>query len=160
MAQRVRRLPAMRETWVRPLCWEDPLEKEMADHSSTLAWKIPCIVWNTSGLPTSLTYIVPTCQRLFTLETCCGYGYGNPDPEAGRLRQLSPQPRRLHWGVLGVDLWEPHRAGVSLLHGWRSLVGYSPWGHKELDVTEQHSQNLQISNQHMYILKWTLSKKK
>ena len=31
----------MRETWVGPLGWEDPLEKEIATHSSTLAWKIP-----------------------------------------------------------------------------------------------------------------------
>ena len=31
----------MRETWVPPLDWEDPLEKEMAIHSSTTAWKIP-----------------------------------------------------------------------------------------------------------------------
>ena len=31
----------MRETWVRALGWEDPLEKEMASHSSTVAWKIP-----------------------------------------------------------------------------------------------------------------------
>ena len=37
----VKRLPPMRETWVRSLGWEDPLEKEMAPHSSTLAWKIP-----------------------------------------------------------------------------------------------------------------------
>ena len=37
----VKCLPAMRETWVRSLGWEDPLEKEMATHSSTLAWKIP-----------------------------------------------------------------------------------------------------------------------
>ena len=38
----VKHLPAMRETWVRSLGWEDPLEKEMAAHSSTpLAWKIP-----------------------------------------------------------------------------------------------------------------------
>ena len=37
----VKRLPAMRGTWVRFLGWEDPLEKEMAIHSSTLAWKIP-----------------------------------------------------------------------------------------------------------------------
>ena len=37
----VKRLPAMRETWVRSLGGEDPLEKEMATHSSTLAWKIP-----------------------------------------------------------------------------------------------------------------------
>ena len=40
MAQTVKRLPAMRETLVRSLGWEDPLEKEMATHSSTLAWKI------------------------------------------------------------------------------------------------------------------------
>ena len=41
VAQMVKRPPAMRETWVRSLGWEDPLEKEMATHSSTLAWKIP-----------------------------------------------------------------------------------------------------------------------
>ena len=41
MAQKVKRLPVMRETWVRSLGWEDPLEKEMAPHSSTLALKIP-----------------------------------------------------------------------------------------------------------------------
>ena len=41
MAQRLKRLPAMQETWVRSLGREDPLEKEMAPHSSTLAWKIP-----------------------------------------------------------------------------------------------------------------------
>ena len=41
VAQTVKRLPAMRETWVQSLGWEDPLEKEMATHSSILAWKIP-----------------------------------------------------------------------------------------------------------------------
>ena len=41
MAQTVKRLPTMRETWVRSLGWEDLLEKEMAPHSSILAWKIP-----------------------------------------------------------------------------------------------------------------------
>ena len=41
MAQMVKRLPAMRGDQVRSLGWEDPLEKEMAIHSSTLAWKIP-----------------------------------------------------------------------------------------------------------------------
>ena len=40
VAQRLKRLPAMRETWVRSLGQEYPLEKEMATHSSTLAWKI------------------------------------------------------------------------------------------------------------------------
>ena len=58
MAPKVKRLPAVREfssvqwlsrvqlfavqeTWVQSLGWEDPLEKEMATHSSTLAWKVP-----------------------------------------------------------------------------------------------------------------------
>ena len=41
VAQMVKRLPAMQETWVRSLSWEGPLENEMATHSSTLAWKIP-----------------------------------------------------------------------------------------------------------------------
>ena len=37
----VKRLPTMQETWVRSLGWEDLLEKEMATHSSILAWRIP-----------------------------------------------------------------------------------------------------------------------
>ena len=41
MTQRLKRLPAMWETWVRSLGQEDPLEKEMATHSSILAWRIP-----------------------------------------------------------------------------------------------------------------------
>ena len=41
VAQTVKSLPAMRETWVRSLGWEDPLEEGMATHSSILAWRIP-----------------------------------------------------------------------------------------------------------------------
>ena len=41
VAQMVKHLPIMRETWVRSLGREDPLEKEMTTHSTTLAWKIP-----------------------------------------------------------------------------------------------------------------------
>ena len=37
----VKHLPAVQESWVRSLGWEDPLEKEMAIHSSTVTWKIP-----------------------------------------------------------------------------------------------------------------------
>ena len=42
VAQRLKPLPAMRETWVQSLGQEDPLEKKMATHSSTLAWRILC----------------------------------------------------------------------------------------------------------------------
>ena len=41
MAQRVKLLPVMQETWVRSLGQEDPLEKEMATHSNIFAWEIP-----------------------------------------------------------------------------------------------------------------------
>ena len=57
VAQRLKRLSAMRETWVGSLDQEDPLEKEMATHSSILAWRIPWTeepggLWsNTPGFP-------------------------------------------------------------------------------------------------------------
>ena len=41
IAQLEKNLPPMQETWVQSLGWEDPLEKEMATHSSTVAWKTP-----------------------------------------------------------------------------------------------------------------------
>ena len=44
MAQLVKNPPAMSETWVQSLDWEDPLEKETVTHSSILAWIIPWIV--------------------------------------------------------------------------------------------------------------------
>ena len=44
VAQLVKNPPAMQETWVSSLGWEDPLEKGMATHSSILAWRIPWTV--------------------------------------------------------------------------------------------------------------------
>ena len=41
MAQTVKNLPVMWETWVQSLIWEDPLEEGMATHSSVFAWRIP-----------------------------------------------------------------------------------------------------------------------
>ena len=41
MAQTVKSLPVVQETWVRSLGWEDPLEEEIATHSNILAWRIP-----------------------------------------------------------------------------------------------------------------------
>ena len=46
VAQLVKNLPAMQQTWVQSLCWEDPLEKGKATHSSILAWRIP---WTKHG---------------------------------------------------------------------------------------------------------------
>ena len=41
MAQLVKNMPGMQETWVRSMGWEDPLEEAMATHSSILAWRVP-----------------------------------------------------------------------------------------------------------------------
>ena len=48
VAQLVKNLPAMRETWVRSLGWEDPLEKGKVTHSSILAWRIPRTIQSVS----------------------------------------------------------------------------------------------------------------
>ena len=50
VAQRLKPLPAMWETWVQSLGQEDPLEKEMATHSSILAWRIPWMEEEPGGL--------------------------------------------------------------------------------------------------------------
>ena len=49
VTQLVKNLPEMRETWVRSLGWEDPLEKGKATHSSILAWRIPWTVESTGS---------------------------------------------------------------------------------------------------------------
>ena len=121
VAQRVKHLPAMRETWVRSLGQEDPLEKEMATHSSTLAWKIP---WTekpgrlqSMGLQrvrhdgaTGRTHL---CRR----QKRCRF-----DPWVGNI------PGRRKWQSTPVFL-----PGESQRQ--RSQAGYSPWGCKESDVS-------------------------
>ena len=57
MVQLVKNPPAMQETWVRSLGWEDPLEKRKATHSSIVAWRIPWTVYNPWG-----------CKELDTIE--------------------------------------------------------------------------------------------
>ena len=49
VAQTVKNLPAMRETWVQSVGWEDPLEEVTATHSSILAWRIPTDKRNLAG---------------------------------------------------------------------------------------------------------------
>ena len=77
VAQTVKCLSAMRETWVGSLGREDPLEKEMATHSSTLAWKIPWMeepgrLWSMGSLR-----VGHDCSTSLSL-SCIGEGNGNP----------------------------------------------------------------------------------
>ena len=89
MAQRLKRLPRMRETQVRTLGWEDLLEKEMATHSGSRAWRIPwregawwATVHRVAKSQTRLSDFTFTFERnavsISGSERCPGGGYGNP----------------------------------------------------------------------------------
>ena len=109
VAQLVKNLPAVWETWVRFLGWEDPPEKEMAPHSSTLAWKIP---W------------MEEPGRLQTI--------GSRRVRHDRATSLSLFPF-MHWR----RKWQPTLVflpGDS--QGRGSLVGCRLWGRTESDTTE------------------------
>ena len=149
MAQRLKHLPGMQETWVWSLGQEDCLEKEMATHSSTLAWKIPWTKepgrlqsmgsqrirhdWVTSlHFTTASEKGLP--QWLSGKESACSAGdTGDADLIPGSERE------RRKWQSSPVFL--PKKS-----HGQRSLVSYSPWSHKESDVTEHTAQHTASEN--------------
>ena len=134
VAQKVKRLPAMWEIRVRYLGQEEPLEKEMATHSGTLAWKIPWTEkpgrlqsmgsqrvrhdWATN---TFLGHVCnDSCDSLVDQRIIWSLQSGRPG--------FDPWVRKILWR----RKWQP--TPVYLLgeaHGWRSLVGYSPQGRKE-----------------------------
>ena len=72
VAQRLKHLSAMRETWVRSLGQQDPLEKEMATHSSILAWEIP---WTEGAWRATVHGVAKSQTRLsdftFTFKKSC-----------------------------------------------------------------------------------------
>ena len=77
----VKNPPAMWETWVRSLGWEHPLEKEMAIHFSTIAWKIPWTEEPGGYSPWGLKESDTTEQLHFHFHfslSCIGEGNGNP----------------------------------------------------------------------------------
>ena len=76
VAQMVNNLPAMQETWVRSLHWEDPLEEGMASHSNILAWRIPwteeagglhSVGTQRADTTEQLTLSLPLCSQMDTL---------------------------------------------------------------------------------------------
>ena len=75
VAQMVKNLPAMCETWVWSLCWEDPLEEGLATHSSILAWRIPMDrgAWRATvhGVTKSWTRLSDSAQHIQQWTTPC-----------------------------------------------------------------------------------------
>ena len=114
VAQTVENPPAMRETWVRSLGWEDPLEEGMTTHSSILAWRIP--------MDRGLSFLGGSDRK----EPACNGGDLGSIPGSGRY------PGKGHGNPLQYSYLENP-------HGQKSLAGYSPWGCKESDTTERHT---------------------
>ena len=115
-------------TQVQSLEWEEPLEDEVATHSNILAWKIP---WTEE--PGGLQSVGSLRVRRDWVRTHARTQHG-----LGNLQAWSP----IYFNTRCFRKYlEPTHPTPVLLpdksHGQRSLVGYSPWDHKESDTTEQ-----------------------
>ena len=108
VAQLVKNPPAMWETWVWSLGWQDPLEKGKATHSSILAWRISCTVYSWGRKESNRTEWLSLSLSMYLKHTL-------------PRRQWQPTPVLL--------------PGKS--HGRRILVGCSPWGRQESDTTDR-----------------------
>ena len=101
-------LPAVRESRVRALAWEDPLEKEMAIHSRILAWTIPCTV-EPGGLQSMGSQESDTTERL----TLSRFVFTDPGPALPYPQHgpSSPVPSPATAELLGVEGASPDLAG-------------------------------------------------
>ena len=120
VAQLVKNLPAMQETWVRSLGWEDPLEKGKAAHSGILAWRIP---WTVQSMRLQrvghnwVTFTFPlTCIEIFLTFCCLAI------PTVGRP-SLTHQPhqRRILTDECAFPSDFLHLQPFHLEKGWGSL---------------------------------------
>ena len=133
-AQAVKYVPAKQETQVQAQSWEDPLEEEMAAHSSILAWNIP---W--TGEPGELQLMgsqrvghnwVTEHARIENTDKNIKEDSNPHNPII--LDKVSScyfcfSCLAVHWR----NKWQPTPVFLpGEFHGQRSLVGYSPWGHK------------------------------
>ena len=90
VAQRIKRLPAMRETRVQSLGREDPLEKEMATHSSVLAWRIPGMEEPGELLSLKLHRVGHDCSDLAAVAAAHIFFCSSKDPIV--FGQMTSQP--------------------------------------------------------------------
>ena len=96
MAQTLKSLPVVLETWVQSLGWEDPLEKEMATHSSILAWRIP---WTEEpgGLQSTGLQRVG-CDFTFTFQKIATVKIEGSQPQGGDPASQEPHLRPVQEG--------------------------------------------------------------
>ena len=150
MVQTVKSLPATQETQVQSVGREDPLEKEMATHSSILGWRIPWME-EPGGLHTmgsqrvrhnwatslSLSFTWSGYYRALNHFTSFPGGTSGKEPSCQcrrhKRRGFNPWVAKIPWR----RAWQPTPVffpGES--HGQRSLVGYSSWSRTDSERTE------------------------
>ena len=129
VVQRLKRLPAMWETWVRSLGGEDPLVKEMATHYSIIAWRIPWIE-ELGGLPSMGRKELDMTERLrFTLLSLFR-------ALVAQLVKNLPVKRSQFDSSVGKIPWRRNRLPTPVFWPGKLHGLYSPWGRKESDMTE------------------------
>ena len=135
IARLVKNLPTMQETWVQSLGQEDPLEKEMAAHSSILAWRIP---WTeepgrlqSMGLQSrndwatnvqGCTALRNASQVLFSFCGCCGASL-----TVQKVKNLPAMRETWLWSLGQVDPLKKGMATHSSILQWRVPTGRRPW---------------------------------
>ena len=134
VAQLLKNLPAMWETWVRSLGWEDPLEKAQATHSSILAWRIPWTVypWGCKESDTTEVYnvVCSACERAFQVAQMIKNQPANAGAAGDMVQSLGredplEQEMVTHSSVLAWEIpWTEEPGGLQSV------------GHKESDTTE------------------------
>ena len=148
----VKRLPTMWETRVQSLGWEDLLEKEMATHSSTLAWKIPWME-KPSRLQSMGSQRVDHdwATSLSTFEATFGLPWWFSGKEyIWRRHKFHPWVEKIPWRMRWqpTPLFFPRKP-----HQQKSLEGYSPWGCKRIRhdlATNQQQQKLLLAHTDTY----------
>ena len=118
VVQMVKNPPAMRETWVWSLGWEDPLEKGKAAHSSILAWRIPWTVWSV-GVTKSRTWLSDFHFHYCYSHFCFYLLIGWPYHTACRISILWPEIR-LGPLVVKTESKPPDQQGIpySCFYRW------------------------------------------
>ena len=136
----VKNLPAMQEMWVWSLGLEDLLEKEMATHSSILAWEIP---WREEPGRLQSMELQRVGHDLVTKQQEQNYisitlgasliAQVVKNLPACRRLEFNPWVKKIPWR----RQWLPTPVFLlGVVHEQRGLVGYSPWGRKESDTSD------------------------
>ena len=140
----VKSLPAMRETWVRSLGWDDPLEKEMATHSSILVWKIPWMeelgrlqsmgsqrVGHNSGFTQGGTSGVTVVENLSAKQEMQVQSLGQEDP-------LEKGPATHSTMLVWRNPWTKEPGGLqSILYSKGNYIQYAMIYHNGKDYKKQ-----------------------